>query len=172
LSTSSSTRTRARANGAYGDGFSESRSCSSSGNSFTESRSCSSSSSVCTARCLIEKVGELCTWVDSEDHTRLAMRSLSAIEPLRLVVGDSEVEDFLPRNAIWVGSETGLDAGGVENAWVVEGGLCDGVVPLAEVEVDYVSDVGNDALGSVLEEGVRASDYDSMGLGRGGGRSL
>lgn len=100
------------------------------------------------------------------------MRSLSAIEPLRLVVGDSEVEDFLPRNAIWVGSETGLDAGGVENAWVVEGGLCDGVVPLAEVEVDYVSDVGNDALGSVLEEGVRASDYDSMGLGRGGGRSL
>lgn len=100
------------------------------------------------------------------------MRSLSAVEPLRLVIGDGEVEDFLPRNAIRVGSETGLDTGGIENAWVVKGGLCDGVVPLAEVEVDYVSNVGNDALGGVLEEGVRASDYDSMGLGRGESRSL
>jgi len=100
------------------------------------------------------------------------MRSLSAEEPLWLVVGDVEGEGFLARSAIRVGSEAGLDAAGVENAWVVEGGLCEGVVLLAEVEVDYVSDVGGNVLGRVLEEVVGASDYDGMGLGRGGNGSL
>jgi len=100
------------------------------------------------------------------------MRPLSAVEPLWLFVGDVEGEGFLPRSAIRVGSEAGPDAAGIENARVVEAGLCEGVVPLAEVEVDHVSNVGNNVLGGVLEEIIGASDYDGMGLGRAGGRSL
>lgn len=74
---------------------------------------------------------------------------LRAVVPEGILVLDGELEDVGSLTGIGFKVETGEDAVAASKrlAWLVEGGLCNGVVLGEEVEFDQIADLGDNVLG-------------------------
>jgi hypothetical protein len=93
--------------------------------------------------------------IDDARHTRLAVVAcgLTAVVPEGVLVLDLEREDAVGLALHGRKVEAREDAlvAAERRAWLVEGGLHDGVVLGQEVEFDQVTDLGHDVLGLEVE---------------------
>jgi len=116
-----------------------------------------------------EEGRELASWVDTENHTGVAValgNGLTAVEPKWASSVDNEVRGESSGVGDVVGVEeveTAVEATVELGAWLSEAGLCDGVVELEELEADDIVEGSVELVGAVQEVTVD-TDLDDVGL--------
>jgi len=128
----------------------------------------SGSSSIGRSSSGVQEFRELVTWVDTENHTLLAVSSLGlcTVEPEGRRDADDVIHGRENTGAVLVVEvrESGIEAILERIARLLESGLCDGVVGAVEVESNDITNASNDLI-VLVQEFALGADNDVVNLG-------